>query len=96
MKRSSGGNRPRPILDNTAAGQVVARCCTLTLNMQGLPEDIQTNLKTFNKVLTGIEDQLHTFFSYPLKATTARLTEQEAAKLNLALAYAINTIFYSK
>ncbi len=61
----------------------------------GVPTELQTEVVSFERILENIENYLQPFFKSSLKENAENLSGLEAAKLNIVIAYAINTLFYS-
>lgn len=61
--------------------------------MAELPSEVQQSLTSFDTTLKGIEVALAPFFADP--ELRSKLPPFEAAKINLVIAYAANTLFYS-
>ncbi|KAN0030026.1 hypothetical protein ACTA71_008170 [Dictyostelium dimigraforme] len=59
-----------------------------------LPADIKQDITNFENVLDRLELQLEPFFKVPLKEHQGSLTPIENAKLNITVAYALNSLFY--
>ncbi|KAM9946739.1 hypothetical protein ACTFIY_002671 [Dictyostelium cf. discoideum] len=59
-----------------------------------LPADIKQDITNFENVLDKLESQLEPFFKVPLKEHQASLTPIENAKLNITVAYALNSLFF--
>ncbi|KAN0009883.1 hypothetical protein ACTFIU_007193 [Dictyostelium citrinum] len=59
-----------------------------------LPADIKQDITNFENVLDRLESQLEPFFKVPLKEHQGSLTPIENAKLNIAVAYALNSLFF--
>eukprot|EP01113_Clastostelium_recurvatum_P024601 TRINITY_DN2936_c0_g1_i2.p1 TRINITY_DN2936_c0_g1~~TRINITY_DN2936_c0_g1_i2.p1 ORF type:complete len:199 (+),score=50.94 TRINITY_DN2936_c0_g1_i2:163-759(+) len=62
--------------------------------MEELPSDLQSSLASFEKTLSSLEESLTPFFNESLKDQLSHLSPIDAAKLNIVMAYAINTLFY--
>lgn len=61
----------------------------------GVSSEIQGEMDTFENTLSKIEKYLEPFFKSSLKDTKDNLSGLELAKLNIVIAYSINTLFYS-
>eukprot|EP01102_Stenamoeba_stenopodia_P003330 TRINITY_DN13284_c0_g1_i1.p1 TRINITY_DN13284_c0_g1~~TRINITY_DN13284_c0_g1_i1.p1 ORF type:complete len:222 (-),score=63.47 TRINITY_DN13284_c0_g1_i1:45-710(-) len=59
-----------------------------------LPPEVQETIARFDVAFKKVEELLAPFFSESWKSIVSRLTPFEAAKLNVAISYAINTLFY--
>jgi len=59
-----------------------------------IPEEIQDKLEKFDEALGEMEDVLSLQFEIPHAKLSERLTPIERAKLDLANAYALNSIFF--
>ncbi|EGC30095.1 hypothetical protein DICPUDRAFT_158214 [Dictyostelium purpureum] len=59
-----------------------------------LPSDIQQDINNFENVLDKLESQLESFFKVPLKEHQQSLSPIESAKLNITIAYALNSLFF--
>jgi hypothetical protein len=59
-----------------------------------LPKEVSKVLKNMDEVITSLEKTFEPFFKEKLVDITQRLTPLEAAKLNIVMAYAINTLYY--
>eukprot|EP01112_Ceratiomyxa_fruticulosa_P004503 TRINITY_DN1503_c0_g1_i1.p1 TRINITY_DN1503_c0_g1~~TRINITY_DN1503_c0_g1_i1.p1 ORF type:complete len:211 (-),score=44.87 TRINITY_DN1503_c0_g1_i1:106-738(-) len=59
-----------------------------------IPSDVQASLASFEKTLTSLENSLTPFFQETLKEQQSQLEPLDCAKLNVTMAYAINTLFY--
>lgn len=63
--------------------------------MDSLPAEVQKNVASFESKLDNLESLLQPIFKGDLKASLATATPVENAKLHLAVAHALNTLFYS-
>ncbi|KAF2071225.1 hypothetical protein CYY_007459 [Polysphondylium violaceum] len=61
---------------------------------QVLPSDIQQDITNFENILDKLEGQLDPFFKVSLKEHQEKLTPVESAKLNITVAYALNSLFF--
>lgn len=60
-----------------------------------LSNEVQSDIDEMDATLKGIEKHLEPFFKASLKETKSNLTGLQIAKLNIVIAYSINTLFYS-
>eukprot|EP01132_Coremiostelium_polycephalum_P008386 gene8386-10301_t len=60
-----------------------------------LPVDIQQDITSFENILDKLETQLEPFFKISLKEHTEKLSPLESAKLNITIAYALNSLFFT-
>jgi len=61
---------------------------------QVLPNDIQQDITNFENILDKLEGQLDPFFKVSLKEHQEKLSPVESAKLNITVAYALNSLFF--
>lgn len=68
----------------------------MTKNKQkDVSSEIQGDMDSLEQTVTKIENYLAPFFKASLRETKENLSGLEVAKLNIVIAYAINTLFYS-
>lgn len=61
----------------------------------GISSEVQEEIDELDETLKGIEKHLEPFFKASLKETKSNLSGLQIAKLNIVIAYSINTLFYS-
>lgn len=61
----------------------------------GVPQELQSDMSSLEETLSNLENYLAPYFKSPMKDIVSHLTDLEAAKLNIVIAYSINTLFYS-
>jgi len=59
-----------------------------------MTEEMRSDIVSLDETITNIEQTLAPFFKTPCKETLSKLSELEAAKLQVAMAYAINTLIF--
>jgi exosome complex protein LRP1 len=59
-----------------------------------LPKEITQSLQDLDATITSLEKILEPFFKENLADIMQRLSPLEAAKLNICMAYAVNTLYY--
>ncbi len=59
-------------------------------------EDVAENVESLEETVSSLEQMLQPFFAVPLHELTSKLENVDNAKLHITMAYAINTLFYSK
>eukprot|EP00735_Rhodelphis_limneticus_P010460 TRINITY_DN3201_c0_g1::TRINITY_DN3201_c0_g1_i1::g.3637::m.3637 TRINITY_DN3201_c0_g1::TRINITY_DN3201_c0_g1_i1::g.3637 ORF type:complete len:208 (+),score=11.12,sp/Q32PE4/C1D_BOVIN/39.42/2e-25,Sas10_Utp3/PF04000.10/6.4e-15,Fungal_trans_2/PF11951.3/0.0038,SR-25/PF10500.4/1.3 TRINITY_DN3201_c0_g1_i1:73-624(+) len=62
--------------------------------MDVLPEELSTSLSNVEHAIASLDEHLEPFFSMPLSEIVSSLGTHDGAKLNLVLAYAVNTMFF--
>jgi exosome complex protein LRP1 len=69
-----------------------------TTTKENIVPDLEVNeaVLSLEECITSLEQHLAPFFETPLDDITAKLTPLEVAKLNILLAYSLNTLFYGK
>jgi len=63
-------------------------------DLSDIPEEIQQKLENFDEALGEMEDVLNIQFAIPHAKLSENLTPIDRAKLDLANAYALNSIFF--
>eukprot|EP01125_Pyxidicula_operculata_P021263 TRINITY_DN811_c0_g1_i1.p1 TRINITY_DN811_c0_g1~~TRINITY_DN811_c0_g1_i1.p1 ORF type:complete len:189 (+),score=43.94 TRINITY_DN811_c0_g1_i1:693-1259(+) len=63
------------------------------MNME-VPQEVSECIASFDASITKLEDTLKPFFAVELKELMSRLTPFEGAKLNIAMAYTLCSLFY--
>ncbi|EFA86758.1 hypothetical protein PPL_00563 [Heterostelium album PN500] len=61
-----------------------------------LPSDLEQDVNDFEALLEKIELQLEPFFKYSMKEHQDELSPVQSAKLNILVAYSLNSLFYSR
>eukprot|EP00128_Syssomonas_multiformis_P013308 Colp12_sorted_trinity150504_noHs@19443 len=61
---------------------------------ESLPKDVTAALDKMNQSLNAVEKTLKPFFEVPLHESRAKLQPLDQAKLELIIAYALNTLFW--
>ncbi len=59
-----------------------------------LPAELERDLNAFDSTLENLEARLTPFFQVPLADLEAKLDNVELAKLQMTLAYTINSLFF--
>jgi exosome complex protein LRP1 len=61
---------------------------------EGLPQDVKDTLKGFTESLDALEEVLGPLLNTPWDVLTSRLEPLEKAKLNLMIAYAVESLYF--
>eukprot|EP00743_Colponemidia_sp_Colp-15_P005202 GILK01005597.1.p1 GENE.GILK01005597.1~~GILK01005597.1.p1 ORF type:complete len:145 (+),score=27.61 GILK01005597.1:46-435(+) len=59
-----------------------------------LPPDVEKNLSSFEDTISKLETHLKPLFETDINDLSAKLSPLESAKLNVMLAYGMDTLFY--
>ncbi|EGG19199.1 hypothetical protein DFA_02447 [Cavenderia fasciculata] len=59
-----------------------------------LPSELEDDINKFEGILDKIEGQLSPFFNHTLKDHQQHLTPLQSAKLNILVAYSLNSLFF--
>eukprot|EP01126_Amoeba_proteus_P020832 TRINITY_DN2114_c0_g1_i1.p1 TRINITY_DN2114_c0_g1~~TRINITY_DN2114_c0_g1_i1.p1 ORF type:complete len:112 (+),score=20.36 TRINITY_DN2114_c0_g1_i1:13-348(+) len=68
---------------------------TLGYVMEALPQDLQENIQTFETKLQELENLLQPFFEVEMNERLSSMAPHDAARMNITIAYALNSLFYS-
>eukprot|EP01126_Amoeba_proteus_P020834 TRINITY_DN2114_c0_g2_i1.p1 TRINITY_DN2114_c0_g2~~TRINITY_DN2114_c0_g2_i1.p1 ORF type:complete len:161 (-),score=39.38 TRINITY_DN2114_c0_g2_i1:95-577(-) len=67
---------------------------TLGYVMEALPQDLQENIQTFETKLQELENLLQPFFEVEMNERLSSMAPHDAARMNITIAYALNSLFY--
>jgi hypothetical protein len=59
-----------------------------------LPKELQHTVQSLDDSITAISKHVESFLKAPMEDIVSNLTSEEHAKLNVLIAYALNTLFY--
>jgi hypothetical protein len=60
-----------------------------------IPEDVRKTISSLEKAVTDVEKHIESYLKTSVDEITSDLSSEDAARLSVLLAYALNTLFYS-